>query len=131
MKRETLAQYVKRVMKEKGLNPPAVEKLSAKKITDAYVVSIVSGKQKNPSVSKLVALAEGLGVDDIELFKIAKGMAVDAHPPEPWPPKVLLEAVGKVVESPELTKTLKRLVTLKPAQLKELMSFMENRSNRA
>lgn len=131
MKRETLAQYVKRVMKEKGLNPPAVEKLSGKKITDAYVVSIVSGKQKNPSVSKLVALAEGLGVDDVELFKIAKGAPVDAQPIEPWPPRILLETIGKVADSPDLTKILKRLITLKPTHLKELLSIMEKKLDRA
>jgi transcriptional regulator with XRE-family HTH domain len=77
---ETLAQYVNRILKEKGLTPQEVKELSGGKITDGYVRGIMTGKARNPSVLKLKALARGLDVDEDELFNVARGLTMQARP---------------------------------------------------
>ena len=75
--RETLGQYVARVMIEKRLKPEEVKKLSGGEITDGYIRIIVAERAKNPSVKKLQALARGLNVNEEQLFRVARGL-----PPE-------------------------------------------------
>ena len=83
---ESLPKYVQRVMKERGLKPKDVERRSGGKIVDAYVTKIVRGKTKYPSVVKLQALAEGLGVDEEELFRVARGVPLKGKKGgELWP----------------------------------------------
>ena len=71
---ETLAQYVTRIIKEKGLRHHEVGKLSGGRITDGYVRGLMTGKAKNPSVDKLKALGLGLGVSEDEIFRVARGL---------------------------------------------------------
>ena len=76
--KETLAQYVARVIKEKELTHQEVRKLARDKITDGYVRGIMTGKATNVSVDKLKALARGLGVSEDEIFRVARGLPPDA-----------------------------------------------------
>jgi len=76
---ETLAQYVCRVVKERGLKHQQVREMSGRKITDGYVRGIMTGKAKNPSVDKLKALARGLGVSEDEIFRVARGVPVEGE----------------------------------------------------
>jgi transcriptional regulator with XRE-family HTH domain len=71
---ETLSEYVKRVMTEKRLTLREVARLSGGRITQGYVGGIVQGLHTNPSVEKLKALAAGLGVDENEAFRVARGL---------------------------------------------------------
>ena len=71
---ETLAQYVTRIIKEKGLRHHEVGKLSGGRITDGYVRGLMTGKARNPSVDKLKALGLGLGVSEDEIFRVARGL---------------------------------------------------------
>lgn len=75
---ETLAQYVARIIKEKDLKHHEVKELSGGRITDGYVRGIMTGKASNPSVDKLKALAKGLGVLEDEIFKVARGLPLEA-----------------------------------------------------
>ena len=68
-----LGEYVKWVMKLKGLTQKDVQRLSGWQITDGYVASITTGRAGNLSVDKLRALADGLGVDLDDLFHVASG----------------------------------------------------------
>ena len=77
--RETLAQYVARMIKEKGLKHHEVKLLSGGGITDGYVRGIMTGKAKNPSVHKLKALARGLGVSEDEIFRVARGLPLQGE----------------------------------------------------
>ena len=79
---ETLAQYVTRIMKEKKLRPKDVERRSGDEIDDAYVIKIMNGITTNPSISKTQALAQGLGVDEDELFRVARGLPLKANKSE-------------------------------------------------
>src|SRR6266446_1686121 len=76
--KETLAQYVSRVVKEKELTHHEVRKLASGKITDGYVRGIMTGKARNLSVDKLKALARGLGVSEDEIFRVARGLPPDS-----------------------------------------------------
>jgi hypothetical protein len=73
MKNETLAQYVRRVMLERGLSAYDVERRSATEITDKYVNLVASGKHTNITIAKLVSLAKGLGDDPHNLLNVAMG----------------------------------------------------------
>lgn len=76
--KETLAQYVTRIIKEKDLTHQEVRRLARGKITDGYVRGLMTGKARNPSVDKLKALAVGLGVSEDEIFRVARGLPFDA-----------------------------------------------------
>ena len=71
---ETLAQYVTRIIKEKGLKHHEVSQRSGREITDGYIRGIMTGRASNPSVKKLQALARGLSVDEDEIFRVARGL---------------------------------------------------------
>jgi transcriptional regulator with XRE-family HTH domain len=73
MTREDLGQYVSRVIKQKGITVRDVQVRSGGRISNGYVSDIMSGKQSNPTVDKLAALAIGLGVEVRELFEAAVG----------------------------------------------------------
>ena len=77
--RETLAQYVARIIKEKDLKHHEVKELSGGRITDGYVRGIMTGKASNPSVDKLKALAQGLGVSEDEIFRVARGLPPESN----------------------------------------------------
>jgi transcriptional regulator with XRE-family HTH domain len=72
--KESLPDYVARIMKDKGLKPADVEKQSRRLISDSYVQAFISGASANPSIEKLQALARGLGVNEDELFDVARGV---------------------------------------------------------
>lgn len=74
---ETLAQYVTRIIEEKGLKHNEVKQFSSGKITDGYVRGIMTGKADNLSVAKLKALARGLGVPEDDIFRVARGLPLD------------------------------------------------------
>lgn len=76
---ETLAAYVTKVMKEKGLSSYAVERNSNKGITQSYTNRIKNGEVLTPSAPKLKALALGLGVSEEELFAVVRGKSPDSQ----------------------------------------------------
>lgn len=129
-----LGQYVKRVMKLKGLTQKDVQRMSGERITDGYVASITTGRARNLSVDKIAALAEGLGVDIDELFHVACGATEvsddkgkGGHAVDPL---MILETVQKAVASPDVTEILHRVVLLSPEErrvfLKSLKRLGEN-----
>jgi transcriptional regulator with XRE-family HTH domain len=127
-KLESLPEYVRRVMKEKGLKPKDVETRSGKKIDAAYVFKIISGNSKYPSVVKLQALAEGLGVDEDELFRVARGIPLhesSKRSGDPWPSNILIGAMERIISSPELTRAIKALLAMKPTKLKIVLKQLE------
>ncbi len=70
---EKLRKYLKQTMKERNLTKAQIERQSRGAITDSYLADILSGKTKHISVEKLEALALGLQMDSVELFKIVTG----------------------------------------------------------
>ena len=68
---KALSRYVSQVMKAKELSARDVAVRSGGQITSGYVMGLMKGIARNPSVDKLAALANGLGVDVHELFDAA------------------------------------------------------------
>jgi transcriptional regulator with XRE-family HTH domain len=133
---EKLRAFVKKIMNEQGLSEWQIEKRSESRITDSYVKDIISGKAKSIGVDKLNALALGLGVDSVTLFKLASRedprYASHSWPThgvaeatDPWPSHELAGAIDKIVHSPELTEIVKKLLVAKPAKLKALARELE------
>ena len=117
-------------MQEKGLRAKDVQRRSGDKIDDAYVIKIMRGITTNPSIGKTQALAEGLGVDEDELFLVARALPLkgkQARGGEPWPGTVLAKAIERIVASPELTRAVKTLLSLKPARLKAMVALIESK----
>lgn len=126
---ETLAEYVTRIMQEKDLRAKDVERRSGNEIDDAYVIKIMKGTTTNPSISKTQALARGLGVDEDELFRVARGLPLKGKHTrggEPWPGPVLAKAIERIVSNPELTRAVQTLLSLKPAKLKAIVALIES-----
>src|SRR6185503_4564109 len=113
-----LGEYVKRVMKLKGLTQKDVQRMSGRRITDGYVASITTGRASNLSVDKLIALADGLGVDTDELFHVASGQQhEDGGGSRNGPDSLMiLETVQKAVMSPVVTQILHEVVRLSPGE---------------
>jgi len=72
---ESLREHIARIMREKGLRVRDIRRRSAGTITESYISEILKGVAANPSIEKLSALARGLGVEPVELFKVASGGA--------------------------------------------------------
>lgn len=77
---ERLRKYLKQTMKERKLSKAQIERQSGGEITDSYIADILSGKTKHISVDKLQALALGLQMDSVELFKIVSGYTPSDDP---------------------------------------------------
>lgn len=116
-KKETgdLARYIARVLKEKGLSLHDVQVMSGWKITDAYVSSIIRGRATNPSVEKLQALALGLGVDEDEIFRVARGLTETGNRDrnsDPWHSVMVLRLMEQVISKPGLKELLEDVLEL-------------------
>jgi transcriptional regulator with XRE-family HTH domain len=77
---DKLRKYLKEIMDQRGLSVAEIERQSGGAIKDSYIFDILSGKTKHISVDKLQALALGLQMDSVELFKIASGYTPSSDP---------------------------------------------------
>ena len=127
---EELREYIQQVLAQKGLSILQVEKRSGGKIKDSYIRDILDGKTKAISVEKLNALAEGLGVDGLELYKLASGKQAVFKYEDPWPNSVLIKAIEAITSNPDLTKIIKALLKMKPAEIKAILKIVESEKNR-
>ena len=123
--KEKLADYVRRVMKQKQLKLRDVERRSGGDITNGYISGIITGRINNLSLEKLKALAKGLDVDVHELFSAAMGepaQAADApltysHSDLHW----LLGVLQQAAINPVIMKMLQELVEMTPRE-REMVS---------
>ncbi len=124
-----LGEYVKWVMKLKGLTQKDVQRMSGWRITDGYVASITTGRAANLSVEKLRALADGLGVDLDDMFHVASGRPekLDGRNKArgATDPLVILDTVQKVVASPDVTEILHEVVRLSSEERASLLEFIK------
>jgi len=118
-----LAEWLRRKMKELGLSAKKVQERSGGTISDAYVLDIMRGKTKRPSVVKLHGLAKGFGIDPDEVIKIARGMEAEGG----WTPQGLVDAMGKILASEDLTRAVKSLLRMKPEELRRAVKYLNRR----
>jgi transcriptional regulator with XRE-family HTH domain len=106
---EKLREYIRKVIEQKGLSVPEIAKQSGGGIKTSYIFDILSGKTKHISVTKLNALALGLGVDSVELFKITSG-----YKPAPDP-------------ATELTAILRIIAGMNPKERTALLAHLRKK----
>jgi transcriptional regulator with XRE-family HTH domain len=127
--KQHLGEYVKWVMKLKGLTQKDVQRMAGGRITDGYVASITTGRASNLSVEKLKALADGLGVDLDDLFHVASGRPEKLDGRNKGrgatDPLVILDTVQKVVASPDVTEILHEVVRLSSEERASLLGFIK------
>jgi|SRR5215216_1534467 len=118
----TLRDYLKGQIKEKNLTAKEIERRSKGKVTDTHIGAILAGKTKNPTIRIIMGLAEGLGVDPVEVFKVATGLEVYK---ELWTAHSLARTVDALVDNSELGKLVQILVTQKPAKVRAMLKSLE------
>ena len=75
---DTLAERLKRLIEEKGLNAFALSKMTG--ITPATISKLLNGKSKDPGISTITAIASALGVS-IEALATGEDVQVAPLPP--------------------------------------------------
>jgi transcriptional regulator with XRE-family HTH domain len=126
---EELSRYVKRVMADKKLSLRDVQRRSGDRITQGYVGAIVKGKYGNPTIQKLKALARGLGVDEEEVFRVARGASRAEKAKQGRDPGEVLEVLDlmKEVAQNAIVKTiLEELVKLPPNPQKVVLKTVQD-----
>jgi transcriptional regulator with XRE-family HTH domain len=124
---EQLRAYVREVMEKKGLSEWEIQKRAKDKIKDSYIRDILSGKTKSISVEKLNALAEGLGVDGVELYKVASGSGTPGAQDDTWPPGLFAKVVDRMLHDMDFAAVVKTVFALKPAKLKAVTKQIDTR----
>jgi transcriptional regulator with XRE-family HTH domain len=119
--RETLSEYVRRIIKEKDLKLRDVERRSGGQITNGYISGIMNGKITNLSVDKLKALATGLEADAHEIFAAAIGeprrKIAELSSPAITNAQWLVDIMQEIVASQELMDVVQDLVNLSRDEL--------------
>jgi transcriptional regulator with XRE-family HTH domain len=75
---ETLADYVRRVIRDKDLSYRKVADASGGKISPTTISDVINGQIGDIKTQTLKALAKGLGVPEDEIFAVARGKSLDA-----------------------------------------------------
>ena len=126
--KQGLSHYVERVMKEKHLSRRDVKLRSGGEITDSYVSGIISGSAKNLSVEKLKALARGLRVREMELIRVAFGLAEEreAHRAADQSHNlVLVDLTRKTVFSNDVAEIVQEVIGLLPADRMVVLQYIK------
>src|SRR5215467_9646063 len=106
---EKLKRYLREVMDRKGLSEWEIQKRAKDKIKDSYIRDILSGKTKSISVDKLNALAEGLGVDGVQLYRVASGGRIPVAKDDSWPPGLFVKVIERMLHDPDMASAVRTL----------------------
>ena len=71
---ESFGEFITRILHEKKLTLSDVEKRTQKAISDSYLSYLTQDKGSNLTLTKLKALAEGLGVPEAMVLGAASGL---------------------------------------------------------
>jgi transcriptional regulator with XRE-family HTH domain len=112
--KETLAEYLKRVMHQKNLKVADVQESSG--LSQGYINELLRGTKTNLTVETIGILAKTLGVDAVELFVAAYGkepenMTVDPH--------LLADSIQKLILNSDLVELVQNTARLKSEKYKE------------
>jgi transcriptional regulator with XRE-family HTH domain len=113
--KETLIEYVKRIMRQKNLTLRDIEDNSEGKISNSYISKILNGNVKNPSADKIVALAKGLKVDSHEVFT-----AITGEEQSGYNPMLFADMIQQIASNPELLNPLREWLEM-PAKERATM----------
>lgn len=122
MDRESLAEYVTRVMHQKNLKPGDVHKNSEEKISGSYVARVAKGTMTNLTIESLIALAQGLKVSPFDILAAACGESPDAESVDPM---LLVDTMRKLVMNPKLIMVVQELASFSPEQQVGVLKSLE------
>jgi hypothetical protein len=106
---EKLRELIERAIKEQKLSVAEIVRRSGGRIKDSYIFDIQSGKTKSISVQKLNALADGLGVNRVELYMLVSGIEEE----ESWTPQSLVRAIQKMIHlKPNEIRQVKKILKI-------------------
>jgi transcriptional regulator with XRE-family HTH domain len=121
--KESLTDFIERLLRQKGLSLHDVERNSDRAITSSYLSKITKGKIKSISVETIAALAKGLDVDPFDVFAAAFGKP---HPSEDEVDSLLLiDVMQKVVANPQLVKVIQKWPKMSDKGRVALLQYME------
>lgn len=123
-----LADFVRRVLFEKGLSTYDVQKASDNGISAATVTKIINGDIRSSSIETLAALAKGLGVPEDRLFRVARGLPADV-------PTDKAEILAEAFDGRELSdadwQEIEAVIKVMVVQRKAIRSAAEKREKPA
>jgi transcriptional regulator with XRE-family HTH domain len=127
--KESLSEYVKRVMQQKGLGVRDIERNSQKKITNSHISKVLAGTAKNLQADKIVALAAGLQVSPHEVFSVISGTEKSERPDL----MVFADIMQKVAMRPLLLEVLQELLRFEEKDYVDMLTalrFMRERNKK-
>ncbi len=106
--KETLAEYLKRVMQQKNWKTADLQRASG--LSQSYIDRLLKGLKPNLTVDTISILAKALDVDAFELFTAACGKA-----PENKSVDLLLlaDTINKIILNPTLVELVQHTAKLK------------------
>ena len=124
--KETLAEYLKRMMRQKNLKVADVQKSSG--LSQGYINQLLKGTKTNLTIETIGILAESLDLDGFELFAAAYGktqenMTVDPH--------LLGDTVEKLILNPDLIELVQNTAKLKSEKHKKAVYEVARRLTRS
>lgn len=120
---ETLTEFIKRILRQKGLSQHDVERNSDKAITSSYLSKIINGKVNSIGVEIIVGLAKGLDVDPFDVFAAVLGRS-NTRDGE-VSSSLLIDIMQKVVADPQLVIVIKKWPKLSVKGRTVLLQYME------
>jgi transcriptional regulator with XRE-family HTH domain len=117
--KETLSEYVNRIMRQKGLSQKDIAERSGD-IAKGYISEISSGKVTNLSTDKLQELAKGLDVPVMELCAIACGVEYSATG---FDPLTFLDLMQRVLANADIVEIHQNLLRLTKKQRRAVLEM--------
>jgi transcriptional regulator with XRE-family HTH domain len=121
--KETLIEFIQRILRQKALSLHDIERNSDKAITSSYISKITKGKIKSISVETIAALAVGLDVDPFDVFAAAYGRPYRSE--EAISSLLLIDVMQKVVANPQLVKVIQDWPKMSARGRVALLQYME------
>lgn len=119
---ETLTEFIKRILRQKGLSLHDVERNSDKAITSSYLSKIMNGKVNSIGVEIVVGLAKGLDVDPFDVFAAVLGRTSREGEVSS---SLLIDIMQKVVADPQLVNVIRKWPKLSVKGRAVLLQYME------
>jgi transcriptional regulator with XRE-family HTH domain len=108
MVRETLAEYLKRVMHERNMKVADLQAASG--LSQTYINRLLKGTQTNLTIETIAVLSQALNVDGFELFAAAYGKAPEKTNVDLL---VLADTINKIILNPMLVELVQNTAKLK------------------
>ena len=112
--KETLAEYLKRVMHQRNLKVAGVQESSG--LSQGYINELLRGSKTNLTVETIAILANALDIDGFELFAAAYGKPQENVS---FDPHLLADTIRKLILNPDLIELVQNTTKLKSERHKE------------